>query len=41
MCLKYQNDWGWWGLFIHGPVTRNGEGVIHVEKGERGLGLEN
>ena len=21
---------GWGGLLVHGPVSRNGEGVIHV-----------
>jgi len=33
MWLKYLNYWGWWGLFIHWSVSRNGEGVIHVENG--------
>ena len=35
MWLKYRNDWGWWGLFTHGPVARNGEGVSCEEKGGR------
>ena len=39
MWLKYLNDWGWWGLFIHGPVARNGEVVSLEEKGVRGKGV--
>ena len=39
MWLKYLNDWGWWGLFIHGPVARNGEVVSREEKEARGKGV--